>query len=346
MGQSEAVHELQTAPDTVSRTKATVHPTERHDGLKSEGDGPPEIRVYFNRRSATPPMPSVSVIKNLRVDPEKAEALEGWRTHYDGQSGYARPWWKDQMAYKANRGTLIHFAILDALGDAASEDWYHTIGDSAWGREEYEAEYALKKWSLQAPSANTDEVPYTPRANKYDGEHAWDRAVREMRWATKAFKQRCLDGEVSSHYQRHDDDSPVTGRLGSGRVLAVEQFVFDTEYGYGGQFDLLYDTADGTTVLADIKTSSGVRFDHKLQSAAYKRAIESATDITVDETEIIRLYPDDEVVEVSRSPQWDRTLEGLQHEFLALSDEAQNVRYQQTLAQAADELTEDNTEDT
>jgi len=298
----------------VERTKAPLVDAEATD----ETD---EIRVYYLPSRGVGPMPSVTTIEALREDPEKADALEGWRDRYDGQSKWARPWYEDQMAYKAARGTLVHFAILSALGDAAGDTYEHRVGDDDWGREEYEAEYTLKKWSLKAPSANSDDVPYTPRRNRYDGEHAWDRCLREMRWATAAFKEQVYDA----------------GRVGDAEILGVEEYIVDPEYGYGGQYDLLYETADGTVVLSDIKTSSAIRFDHKLQGAAYKRAIESATELTIDETEVIRLHPDSETVEVGRSPEWDRSLDGLAHEFLGLADQAR-VAYQETLAQARERL--------
>jgi hypothetical protein len=267
-------------------------------------------------------MPSVTTIKGVRVDPEKEDSLEGWRTRFDGQSAYGRPWYKDQKVFKGYRGTLIHFAILNELGDASGDTYFHDVGESDYGKEEYWAEYCLKKWSRQAPSANSDEVPYVPRNNQYDGEHAWDKAMRGMRWATKAFKEQIID----------------TGHLRRENVIDVESFVFDTQYGYGGQFDLLYETDDGETILSDLKTSSAIRFGHKLQSAAYKRAVENERGITVDQTEVLRLHPDSETVEIERSDEWDRSLQGLQHEFLGLCDKAWGIEYSDVLERAKEEL--------
>lgn len=306
-----------TDPSQLSRTQADVGT-----------DGPSDvdsIRVYYDPQADSPPMPSVSVIKGLREDPEKENALEGWRQRYDGQSQYARPWWKDQRNYKRYRGTLIHFAILDELGTAGGDDYFHTVGDREYGYEEYTAEYALRKWSKHAPSANDDSIPYCPRDNRYDGEHAWDRAVREMRWATRAFKEDIIDNEER-------DFTPSN-------VRTVESYVHEPDWGYAGQYDLLYDTEDGETVLADLKTSSAVRFDHKLQSAGYKYAIESITDCSIDRCQIIRLHPDSETVEVSDSDEWDRTLRGLAAEFLGLADQAQST-YAKPLQRAQEALTE------
>lgn len=294
----------------------------RQFDLDPADDNSDSIRVYWSPDTDSPPLPSVTTIKAVREDPAKEEQLEGWRQHFDGQSAYARPWYKDQKMFKAFRGTLIHFAILNELGDAAGDTYFHEVGDSEWGHEEYWAEYNLKKWSKKAPSANSDEVPYVPRNNQYDGEHAWDKAMRGLKWCTRAFKNEIID----------------TGHISMDNILGVESFVFDTQYGYGGQYDLLYETDDGRVVLSDLKTSSGIRFDHKLQSAAYKRAVESREDITIDETEVIRLDPDSEEVDISRSSEWDRTLDGLEHQFLHLCDVAWNCKYSEVLNRAKEEL--------
>jgi hypothetical protein len=59
--------------------------------------------------------------------------------------------------------------------------------------------------------------------------------------------------------------------------IAVEQYLVHEDYYYGGQCDLLYEDANGNTVLADLKTSSGLREKHVLQAIAYKRMVEDGT---------------------------------------------------------------------
>lgn len=309
-----------------------------------------EIRVYYCPELGLSPMPSVSVIKGLREDPDKEKGLQGWRDRFDGQSSWGRPWWNDQKQFKALRGTLVHFAILNELGDASGDTYYHNVGDDDYGLEEYTAEYHLKKWSKKAPSANTNEISFTPRDNKYDGEHAWDKAMRGIKWATRTFQQAIIQGQDPDEASVHTDSTPLDGRFDPHNVIGVEQFVYDEDYGYAGQYDLLYyyedDEGNRRNVLADVKTSSAVRFDHKLQSAAYKRAVESSEwgPDTIHECEVLRLHPDKEVVELSRSPQWDRTLEGLAYQFLGLCDHAQHVVYAETLAQAHELLLGDTTD--
>lgn len=360
----------------IKRTQTPLHP--------NDGECDESLRVYFTDDGELTPMPSVSTIKSLRCDPEKEEALEEWKNIFDGKSQYARPWWKDQQSFKAYRGTLVHFTILESLAQqsnheisASGDTYFHRVGNDGWGYEEYYAAYALNKWSKKAPSANADDIPYVPRDNKYDGEHAWDRCYRDMTWAARAFKREIIDN----------------GRLDPANVRDVETYVYYTPdnkpYAYGGQFDLLYEYTDGSerrTVLCDLKTSSGVWFDHRLQSAAYKRAIEQQKDIAIDECEVIRLYPDDEVVETSRSDRcgeyhgpvevstardirdegrlltiendvaldeqyaddevtvryetesWDRSLEGLACEFEGLADKAWSCDYNEALEHAKAEL--------
>jgi len=173
--------------------------------------------------------------------------------------------------------------------------------------------------------------------------------MRGVKWSTRTFKQAIINGSDPDEATVKGDSKTLDGRFSPENVIGVEQFVYDEDYGYAGQYDLLYyyidEEGNRRNVLADVKTSSAVRFDHKLQSAAYKRAVESSEwgPDTIHECEILRLYPDKEVVEVSRSPQWDRTLDGLAHEFLGLCDKAINAVLSETIATAHAELMDEQT---
>lgn len=263
------------------------------------GSDDEEIRVYYTEDGWM--APSVTTITELRVDPEKDEALEGWRDRFDGQSSYARPWWKDQMTFKGERGTLAHFAMLSTVGDPSGDTYYHQVGDDDYGREEYEAVYHLQKWSTHAPSANEDDQR-TPRNNQYDGEHAWDRAIRDISWCTTAFEEWW------------DDDYDV---IDTERYVTCKVETDDgDDFGYGGQLDLLYEDDEGNVVCCDLKTSSGIRHSYKIQLAAYANAIEA----DVDRIEVARFHPDTETVEVEDNTDWSRSRDGLTYEFLALAD--------------------------
>jgi hypothetical protein len=75
-------------------------------------------------------------------------------------------------------------------------------------------------------------------------------------------------------------------------VVAVEKYLFEDEVGYAGQVDLVYEDGD-TTVVADLKSSSGCYSKHQMQGAAYGKAIErSDLDVdTVDRLEVHRTHP-------------------------------------------------------
>jgi len=78
--------------------------------------------------------------------------------------------------------------------------------------------------------------------------------------------------------------------------------------GYGGQVDLIYrDPATGGVVVADLKTSSAVRDEHKYQAAAYAKAVEKTGMYEgVDRAEIIRIHPDSEETEVYEFSDFDQ----------------------------------------
>jgi hypothetical protein len=247
------------------------------------------------------PVPSVTTVEDLRVDPDKDEALEGWRTSYDGQDKWSCPHWADQQQYKANRGTLGHYAILNNLDDVERSD------------EEDDAEYELKHWGEERPTVRCrgdeyegHEIPEDILApmgdpSHHDGEEAWDKCIRDINWAINQFE------DVAAEYGITDSST-----------IATEKYVLDEEIGYSGQFDLLYQAPDGATVLADLKLSSGIRIGYKLQLAAYANAL----DRHVDRLQVIRLHPDSSTVEVEDSRDWDRSVTGLCHEYLGLCDKA------------------------
>lgn len=233
-------------------------------------------RVYYNTEMCAP---SVTTVTDRRIDPEKEAALEGWRDRYDGSSKWKSPHWEDQMAYKGYRGTLAHYTCFDGLGDLRADDYYSQCGEDTKGYEEYYAEYKLKTWG------------------EYDGEDAWDSAVREIYWVYQKFEELCAKKGIT----------PAS-------VVGVEQYILDTLYQYAGQVDLIYENEDGEIVVADLKTSSGIREDYRLQVAAYAKALP----IDVDRVEIIRIYPDRKEIEIESDEEWDRSIDSYFEQFLGL----------------------------
>jgi hypothetical protein len=126
----------------------------------------------------------------------------------------------------------------------------------------------------------------------------WQRFKQDREWAMGAWKM------MRDVYGIHPENT-----------LDVELFVMNTDIGYAGQFDLLY-ADDGDVVLADIKTSKRVYDKHLLQLTAYSYAV----DVVVDRMEVLRLNPDGETWEVSRSDEWIESRSDLYAEFCELRE--------------------------
>jgi len=277
------------------------------DSIEIGGD---DRRIYFDRATERMGL-SVSTVTDIRDNPEKKAALRGWRNAYDGSDSDSFPHHVEQMVYKQLRGTLGHYAILSNLGDVPKGD------------EEIEAEYILKNWDEERPSAQRDDVNHQGDDHSIYGEQAWSKCMRDLSWVTSEF------------YDVADEEgiNPET-------TIATEDYVSFDDPLYRGQFDLLYEPPNGPVTLCDLKLSSGIRYDYKLQIAAYRNAIlhtdgypdeydEGTTSQNplheVDEiprVQIIRLHPDSEVVEIQTNDDWDTSIEELTAEFLALVERA------------------------
>lgn len=140
----------------------------------------------------------------------------------------------------------------------------------------------------------------------------WDRWVTERDWIDEAWSRVCVVLDID-------------------HVHDVETYVINTDVGYSGQFDLLYEDTSSNTVLADIKTGKGVYKKNKLQSAAYREAVP----MVVDRCEILRMNPDKMDWEVSRSAEWDETHEELFETFEQCRDELPDSKIEAIVDEAA-----------
>lgn len=247
-----------------------------NSGIKrdSVAIGGEDRRIYYDESNERMGL-SVSTVTDIRDNPEKKEALKGWRDSYDGSDEDSYPHYEEQKTYKQLRGTLGHYVILSNLGDVPKGD------------EETEAEYTLKNWADERPSQTTDDVSHIGDDHAYDGEQAWSKCMRDINWTTNEFLDIADDLGINP-------DS----------TIACEEYIYHKNPLYGGQFDLLYTAEDGVTTLCDLKLASGIRYEYKLQLAAYRRAIlQSDEGVLADIEEIprlqiIRMHPDTGVVEV------------------------------------------------
>lgn len=256
--------------------------------------GGEDRRIYFKPSDEWMSL-SVSTITDVRDNPEKKAALDGWRTSYDGSDADSYPHYREQQVYKQLRGTLGHYAILSNLGDVPK------------GEEEEHAESVLKEWDERRPSKNEENVSHRGDDHAYEGEQAWSKCMRDISWATNEFVDIAEEWDIS----------PST-------TIACEEYVTHESPPYSGQFDLLYSPTEGPNTLCDLKLSSGIRYDYKLQIAAYRYAILQSNGLvdSIPRVQIIRLHPDSKEVEVQTDEDWETDLTELTAEFLALAEDA------------------------
>lgn len=252
----------------------SIDPSEmERDSSVTFADGT-EGRVYTHPQLSDP-VPSASTVKDTRIDPEKKEALDGWRDHFDGSTQARSPHHEAQTTYYQCRGTLVHYAVVNALDQT----------DIDRGEEEYDAQDQLRDWQLDGWTDGTDD--------------AYEKCLKEIDWALAEWRELREDGPIDIE-----------------TVYGCEQYVLNNEWGYAGQYDLCYEQPDGIRILADFKTSSAIRLDHKLQLALYDVAIDAA----VDRWQVIRLDPDDKEVVIEDERDWDRTKQGLRNQALSLAE--------------------------
>lgn len=158
------------------------------------------------------------------------------------------------------------------------------VEEEFWSDDEESSEQCLRGSQVHGPSGLTGDY------------ETWQRYKSDRDWALDA-------------WDLIQDIYGITPE----QTLDVELFVMNTDVGYAGQFDLLY--ADGSdVVLADIKTSKRVYDKHLIQLSAYAQAV----DIAVDRMEVVRMNPDGETWEVSRSDEWIEDRDELYDEFCDL----------------------------
>lgn len=236
---------------------------------------------------------SVTTVLSVALE-EDTTGLDIWRDRNDG-SGDA-PYWQHLFWFSAPRGTICHYEALKQFehatddpplyGDEESQSWLQLLNGPA---EDAYDEYDV---AGEAP-CEEQSVVYSvlKKRGVVDSREQFEEIdisltdiVREdTDWFVDKFKDICEELEVA-------DDS----------VIYVEQFLLNDSVGYGGQCDLVYEDPNGDVVVADLKTSSGLRQKHRLQSVAYMKAIEQAEEgpDSVDRVEVWRIDPDDRTYQV------------------------------------------------
>lgn len=105
----------------------------------------PEGRVYTDNDELY--LPSVSTVLDEMPEPE---GIKYWKKKYDGQGDTKH--WREILMYKGNRGTLIHYNLLNEFADEDmysvdeedSEEELKVEGD--WSRYKEDCVYAEEAW--------------------------------------------------------------------------------------------------------------------------------------------------------------------------------------------------------
>lgn len=312
-----------------------------------EGVGPDGIDVrLYNFGGVNHP----SVTSILKTRDEDMSGLNGWKEDNDGEGDNA--FHEHLFWYSRHRGTLCHWNALNRIADVP-----------------YTEDEASSMWAIKNIDKLNDDTVHHPSneimGNTFtvDGENhteVWDATPRDVLysvWKNKHVAEswgqfydsypphrphdfysvglsKTLNRDINYFVEAFDRMCEKMG-VTEESVIAAEQYLFDDEYEYAGQVDLVYESPNGDTVVADLKTSSGCYIKHRLQGAAYAKAIERTDGFPneVDRLEVWRMQPDkgeyvvhsgDETVPMHSDKYWEEEYDELWDEFASL---AQNFDY-------------------
>lgn len=279
-------------------------------------------RWYFRHPNRRACLSVTTVLKELEED---LTGLHYWKRKHDGTGDAAHH--EHLFWYSGRRGTLCHYQALVKFEEQYDDE-------NMWGVEESRAMTEILGGppddTFDEASHDMDEITYSIMKNQdivadreqweglFEGNtQLIDVLKRDVDWFVETFEKVCDLLGVN-------DDS----------VIAVEKFMLNDEYGYGGQTDLVYEDPAGNIVVADLKTSSGLRQKHRLQAVAYAKSVEQSDAIPVDKVdrvEVWRLHPDSETWEVhsDKEPKHAEGIENFTTEYW-LKDKYGDFEYEST----------------
>jgi hypothetical protein len=267
--------------------------------------GDDDIRVYTK---GTTHMPSVTTVLATRDD-DKSN-LYAWQDRNDGEGDNA--FHEYLFWYSRHIGTLGHWHALSTLDD--SLEWTEDEAESAWvlnnvskitDDSDYDAYSERLGRSFTVDGEDHPEIQTaTPRDVLYSvlkqqhSVESWGEFFDEHSpyESHDYYSGQLLEQAASDIAFFRSGQQRLWSKLGVDEesVITVEQFLFNEEYKYAGQVDLVYEDQNGYIVVADLKSSSGCYDKHQIQGAAYGKAIEMADDIdvdAVDRLEVHRAHP-------------------------------------------------------
>lgn len=264
-----------------------------------------DIRVYTKEQDNGQDihMPSVTTVLDTRDD-DKSN-LYAWQDRNDGEGDNA--FHKHLFWYSRNVGTLGHWHALAELNDGL--EWTEDEAESTWALanvqhlnddEDVEAQSdALGDFTVdgenheEVHSSSPREVLYSVLKSQHAvetwGEFYDEHSPHESHdyYSKELVKQAKRDVEFF-----HDAQERLWSKLGIDQesIIAVEKFLFNEEFKYAGQVDMVYKDPNGHIVVADLKSSSGCYDKHQMQGAAYGKAIELADDVPVDHVDRLEVH--------------------------------------------------------
>jgi len=283
-----------------------------------EGIGPDGIDVRLYQRGDAE-LASVTTILKTRDD-DKSN-LYDWQDRNNGEGDAANH--KHLFWYSRQVGTLAHWYALTELDP--NLEWSPDEARSEWAL--YNVQNLNDSDTVHRFSDERLGHDVTVDGAKHEEVH--DAGPREVLYSVLRGDKNKGGGTVSSWGEFYDKYPPYRthefyaeklaeraaqdiaffvdaqkrlwrklgliedGAVQTERILAVEKYLFNEEYGYAGQVDLVYEDDSGNVVVADLKSSSGCYDKHQIQGAAYGKAIELDDDLpdTVDRLEVHRAHP-------------------------------------------------------
>jgi hypothetical protein len=279
--------------------------------------------------------------------------LETWRSRNEGLGD--EPYWRHLFWYKRHRGTLGHYRALNGLteeelyGDDESQSKrelqkleegdvrFSDVEDERRhedGRYNHEANHSLKERRLYTYYSISRDAGAVQSFGEFvdhllagTGPSGEDSRIgpRTPVVPEEAILKRCYDDTRA--FDRIFQSIATELEITPESVVTVEEMVFDYDLSVAGQPDLVYDDPHGDRVLADLKTSSGMRDHYPHQAVVYGEVLP----YDIDRYEVIRIHPDtgtwqvhtnDPSHHIHTNDGWDSTPQQLFEEF---SDVAERV---------------------
>lgn len=207
---------------------------------------------------------------------ETPEALTEWQNRNDGEGDNANH--EHLLWYKANRGTLCHYAALSIFEDAHEEPELYSE-DEAESEQELDKNHSPDK--LYSLLKDKDLVENREEFNQLQNKPGIkDIYEEDIELFKNTFRTIMIKKGISQENIIEIEKMFVTQKTG--------------EHGYGGQVDMVYKEPEtGDTVICDLKTSSAVHDKHLIQGSAYAHALKAEDIIEdYDKVEVIRIHPD------------------------------------------------------